>query len=375
MTRASRILVLVASLALALAYVLPIWVIDLEAPQYPEGLGMVIRIDDVAGQKPNDLNNINNLNHYIGMKRIEPESIPELVIMPWLVAALMAGGLLTAALGRRRLLYAWIGTYLVVSVVGLADFYKWEYDYGHNLDEENAIIKVPGMNYQPPLIGSKQLLNFRAHSWPGAGGWILIGVSMVGMGVAVAEWRRSRPARTATPATGAPPLRLLGLGLVASTALAAGACAGPEPRPLRAGVDTCTRCLMNVADDGSGSEVVTATGRVHTFDSVECMAAWLEHDASDVDVHSLWVTDRGQPSELLAAEAAYYLASDALPSPMGLGLSAWATASARDAARDEYGGTALDWPGVRAFVAREWPGGRPPMAGAGHGGHGQELRP
>ena len=170
MTRTSRILVLVASLALALVYVLPIWEIDLEAPQYPEGIGMVIQIDNVEGQKPNDLNNINNLNHYIGMKRIEPESIPELKIMPWIVAVLMAGGVLSAALGRRRVLYAWIGLYLVVSVVGLADFYKWEYDYGHNLDEENAIIKVPGMNYQPPLIGSKQLLNFTAHSWPGAGG-------------------------------------------------------------------------------------------------------------------------------------------------------------------------------------------------------------
>lgn len=374
MTRANRILVLVASLALALVYLLPIWVIDLEAPQYPEGLGMVIRIDDIVGQKPNDLNNINNLNHYIGMKRIEPDSIPELVIMPWLVGLLMAGGLLTAAVGHRRLLYGWVGTYLLVSVVGLADFYKWEYDYGHNLDEENAIIKVPGMNYQPPLIGSKQLLNFRAHSWPGAGGWILIGVSVVGMGVAVSERRRARGARRDGRSPSAPALRLVGLGLVGATTLAAAACGAPGPRPARIGEDTCTRCLMNVMDENSVAEAVTSTGVVHVFDSIECMAAWLEGDGSDLSIHSVWVTDRAHPGRFIPAEGAHYLASDGLPSPMGLGLSAWAEAPDRAAARDEHGGAALDWAGVRAFVAQRWPDGATGM-GMGHGGHGQEIRP
>ena len=42
----------------------------------------------------------------------------------------------------------------------------------HHLDFEHAIIKIPGMNYQPPLIGVKQLLNFTAVSWPDIGGWI-----------------------------------------------------------------------------------------------------------------------------------------------------------------------------------------------------------
>ncbi len=367
MTRTSRILVLVASLALALVYVLPIWVIDLEAPQYPEGLGMVITVNNIQGQKLNDLNNINNLNHYIGMKRIEPESIPELKIMPWIVAFLLVGGVLSAAIGRRKVLYGWVAMYLLVSLVGLGDFYKWEYDYGHNLDEENAIIKVPGMNYQPPLIGSKQLLNFRAHSWPGSGGWILIGVSLIGFGVAVAEWRRAGAAK------GAGRLAMIGAGLllVAGTA----GCGAPEPRPLEVGIDTCARCLMTVADDASGTELVTATGLVYTFDSVECLAAWIDHDADGIDVHSLWVTDRARPGTLIPAEASFYLASEGLPSPMGLGLSAWSSEADRDQALLDHGGTPLDWRGVAAYVRDEWPGGRPPMAGSGHGGHGQDIRP
>ena len=47
------------------------------------GLGMLIGVSTIEGMSPNDLQNINGLNHYIGMAAIEPESIPELQIMPW----------------------------------------------------------------------------------------------------------------------------------------------------------------------------------------------------------------------------------------------------------------------------------------------------
>jgi hypothetical protein len=170
MTRLSRLLVGAAALLLAAVYVLPLWHVRLVAPQYPEGLGMHIGISSVRGATETDLNNINNLNHYIGMKRIETDAIPELRIMPWIVAALIAGALLVAVVGKRRLLYAWLSLFLLLGVVGLIDFWRWEYDYGHHLDLEEAIIKIPGMSYQPPLIGSKQLLNFTATSWPGPGG-------------------------------------------------------------------------------------------------------------------------------------------------------------------------------------------------------------
>jgi hypothetical protein len=170
MTRLSRLLVGAAALLLAAVYVLPLWHVRLSAPQYPEGLGMHIHLGSLQGATETDLTNINNLNHYIGMKRIETDAIPELAIMPWIVAALVAGGLLVAAVGKRRPLYAWLAAFGLSGVVGLADFWRWEYDYGHNLDMAEAIIKIPGMSYQPPLIGSKQLLNFTATAWPGSGG-------------------------------------------------------------------------------------------------------------------------------------------------------------------------------------------------------------
>ena len=212
MTRLSRVLLAVASVLLLGVFVLPLWRIELVAPQYPEGLGMLIRVNTVTGIKPNDLANINGLNHYIGMKAIEPDAIPELRVMPWVVAGLSALGLVAAAIGRRRLVAVWLAAFVALAIVGLIDFWRWEYDYGHNIDVEHAIIKVPGMSYQPPLIGTKQLLNFTAKSWP-AGGAVCLGVGFL-LGAAAFVGRPRRLLRKA--ATVAAPV-LLGTPLGAQT--------------------------------------------------------------------------------------------------------------------------------------------------------------
>jgi len=156
-----------------LTFVFPLWYIDLEAPQYPEGIGLEIWINQIVGQNPHDLDNINGLNHYIGMKEIKPESIPELKIMPFLMIFMMLFGLMAAILGKRPIVYTWILLFIIMAVVGMYDFYMWEYDYGHNLNPQ-AAIKIPGMAYQPPLIGSKMLLNFNAISMPDVATYILV---------------------------------------------------------------------------------------------------------------------------------------------------------------------------------------------------------
>ena len=188
----SRALVALAVLLIGVAYVRPLWHIALEAPQYPEGLGMYIWADKITGEKPQDLNSINGLNHYIGMKEIVPESIPELRLMPYLLAGLAALGVLVALTGSRKLLLAWVVLFALLAVAGLADFWKWGYEYGHELDP-TAAIKVPGMAYQPPVIGSKQLLNFRATSWPALGGLALMASVVLGVAASLLD-RRRRPA-------------------------------------------------------------------------------------------------------------------------------------------------------------------------------------
>lgn len=197
MSKTSRILTIAASLLLLAVFVFPLWSVHLTAPQYPEGIGMTIHVNTVKGLTEFDLPKINNLNHYIGMKAIEPDAIPELRIMPWIVAALVAGGLLVAAIGRRLPLYAWFGAFTALGVAGLIDFWKWEYEYGHDLSPD-AIIQIPGMNYQPPLIGSKALLNFTASSWPALGGW-LAGIAFALAAAAVVLSFRAARRRASAP--------------------------------------------------------------------------------------------------------------------------------------------------------------------------------
>lgn len=165
MNTKSRIIVASAALLLILTFFFPLWTIDLNAPQYPEGLGIRIWLDQISGLKPNDLQSINGLNHYIGMKIIDTESIPELKIMPYLIVFMIVFGLFNAYTKNRKLVYLWLILFIILGAIGMYDFYLWEYDYGHNLDP-NAPIKVPGMTYQPPFIGSKQLLNITAVSLP-----------------------------------------------------------------------------------------------------------------------------------------------------------------------------------------------------------------
>jgi copper chaperone NosL len=166
------------------AYFLPLWQIILEAPQYPEGLGMKIWINNITG----NVDQINGLNHYIGMKHIIVDEFVEFKVLPYILAVLILIGLITAVKGSLPWLWVWFSLLLLSAIVGLTDFYLWEYDYGHNLDPM-AAIKVPGMNYQPPLIGYKQLLNFIAGSFPDIGGAILAVAGFVAGGVLFFEQR------------------------------------------------------------------------------------------------------------------------------------------------------------------------------------------
>lgn len=176
MSNRSKYLMIASAVILLGVFFFPIWNINLDAPQYPEGIGLRIWVNQVTGEKEFDLKNINGLNHYIGMKPIVPDSIPELKYMPYIVVFLSLTGILTAYIRKRKLLLAWIVLVLVTMSVGLYDFYMWGYAYGHNLDP-TAPIKVPGMTYQPPVIGTKKLLNITATSLPGTGS-ILILVSI-----------------------------------------------------------------------------------------------------------------------------------------------------------------------------------------------------
>ncbi|WP_207422985.1 hypothetical protein [Desertivirga brevis] len=171
MQERSRMLIGLSTIMMLSAYFLPLWQIVLEAPQYPEGLEMKIWLNGITG----NVEQINGLNHYIGMQHIVVSEFIEFKILPYIFGILILTGLIAAIRNSKRLLHIWMALLIVFAIAGFVDFYFWEYNYGHNLDPR-AAIKVEGMSYQPPLIGYKQLLNFLAGSFPAIGG-IIVGIA------------------------------------------------------------------------------------------------------------------------------------------------------------------------------------------------------
>lgn len=178
----SRVAISLSALIMISAYFVPLWRILMWAPQYPEGLAMRIWINDITG----DVKIISALNHYIGMRRIEVSMFPEFQYMVYIVAFIIAVGLLTSLINRRYMLYIYTILIIACAIAALVDFYLWGYDYGHNLDPQAAIV-VPGMAYQPPVIGVKQLLNFTAFSGPDTGGWIFMAAGILVIGALAFE--------------------------------------------------------------------------------------------------------------------------------------------------------------------------------------------
>lgn len=172
-----RFLMLAGVLFLLGLFLLPLWQITLIAPQYPDGVTMYIYINKLGGENPSVIQNINILNHYVGMKYIEPDAIPELKYFPYVIMFMAVLGVVTALINKTPGYWIWAGLMIALAIAGMYDFYLWEYAYGHDLSPK-APIKIPGASFQPPLIGTKQIINFTAISLPHVGGY-LAGLSIV----------------------------------------------------------------------------------------------------------------------------------------------------------------------------------------------------
>jgi copper chaperone NosL len=172
---------------LATLWFFPMWQIALRAPQYPGGLTMKIHINDLSG----DVDIINGLNHYIGMKEIHKDQFREFVYLPLTMMIFMGLGLVVLLLNRVRWYYVWTGLFIIIGLLSFYDFWSWLHDYGHNLDP-HAPIQVPGQSYQPPLIGYKKMLNFEALSQPDIGGWFYIAAGVILVAACFNEYKKSR---------------------------------------------------------------------------------------------------------------------------------------------------------------------------------------
>ena len=174
---------IIGSLLLLGLFKFPLWNIMLGAPQYPNPMGMNIYITGIQGVQEFDIQNIDGLNHYIGMQKIpKPEAMWEFEVFPLVIGGMAALGVFLGILGFfGKLNYWWFLSWLLVmtllGIMGMYDFNAWLTDYGTNLDPK-AIMKMTNldgspMSYKPPLFGHQKMLNFDVDSYPALGAYLM----------------------------------------------------------------------------------------------------------------------------------------------------------------------------------------------------------
>jgi hypothetical protein len=188
----ARLWLALAVIPLAFASVQPLWSLHFSAPQYPNGLDLFIYSYTIAGGNGGvDLQEINTLNHYVGMKALSVADFAELDFIPLVMGALALLTLRVAAIGDVRTLLDLAVMTGYFGLFSLGRFAYILYQYGHNLDPR-APLRMDA--FMPPLLGSKTLGNFTVSSWPAAGTALMLAFGSIVVGLAI--WHALRP-RTA----------------------------------------------------------------------------------------------------------------------------------------------------------------------------------
>lgn len=326
----TRVLLFMCGLGLLSVLFLPIWRIDLQAPQYPEGLRLLIYASKLAG----NVDIINGLNHYIGMKTLHADDFPEFKILPAIIIFFAIFFMIAGILAKRKWVNILCLVFILFGIFAMVDFWRWEYDYGHNLDPAAAII-VPGMAYQPPLIGFKQLLNFGAFSIPDKGGWTFVAVGCVLLSCVLFEWRKRR--KQAVQTTLIPSL------IATMLIFLIGGCS-VDPQPIRLGKDNCYFCKMAFSDNRFGAELITHKSKVYKFDDEHCIIAFMKSDKTiKQQIAGIYFVDFMYPHQLLNVNQAIFFQSPAFKSPMNGNIAAFTNEDSLVKILPGFAGNKVSW--------------------------------
>ncbi|MBI4552573.1 MAG: hypothetical protein HY710_09930 [Candidatus Latescibacteria bacterium] len=179
LTLRSRLVTLVAVVALVPAYLYPLWNMNFYSNQYTDGLTLHIYVYQLEGGKtPNrdDLREINSLNHYIGMRPLLESDFSEFAWLPFAIGALMLLSLRAIVIGKMSSLVDVFVLFVYFGLFSLWSFYHRLSTYGHNLDPTAAIKVQP---FTPPLFGTRQIANFTVQSYPDLASYALVVFSVL----------------------------------------------------------------------------------------------------------------------------------------------------------------------------------------------------
>ena len=330
LNKLTKTLLIICSVSLIAIILLPIWKIELDAPQYPEGLQLNIYANGLRG----NVDIINGLNHYIGMKTLHNQDFIEFTVLTYIIIFFALFFLVIAAINKRQLLNIGVLLFICFGIIAMIDFWRWEYNYGHNLNPD-AAIRIPGMAYQPPLIGFKQLLNFGAYSIPDIGGWIFIAVGIMLVFCFYNEWKNLSKYKPSSSM----------LVLVALVTLFSLSSCSAKPEVIVIGKDQCSFCKMVVSDPRFGAEIVTVKGKNYKFDDVHCVLAFINNKMLDVrDIKEVYLVDfQSSAHQLIKANEASLIQSERLNSPMNGNIAAIGDKKAIKQIIEKYNGISVSW--------------------------------
>jgi len=163
----ARLTLALLTIFVGLSFTAPMWHIRMTAPQYPEGLDLYIysyKID--GGNDGNDVQEINVLNHYIGMAPLDRASLTDLDWMPFLFAGMIILALRTAVIGKVGSMVDLLVLTTYAGIFGFGRLYFKLYTFGHNLDPRAPVTVDP---FMPVMWGQKQIANFLTEAGPGLG--------------------------------------------------------------------------------------------------------------------------------------------------------------------------------------------------------------
>ena len=149
-----------AALLLLISIFLPYWELTLMAPQYPQGLKMETYVNRVAG----DVDEIDGLNHYIGMRSLKEAAELERSLSIIMIAALV---LLVIGSIYTHSPFALFFTVpaILYPLLFLGDLYFWMHDFGMHLDP-HAPLSNAVKPFVPPLLGEGFVGQFKTvASW------------------------------------------------------------------------------------------------------------------------------------------------------------------------------------------------------------------
>ena len=118
-----------------------------------------------------------------------------------------------------------------------------------------------------------------------------------------------------------------------------------EPRPVNYGEEACQYCKMTIVDEQHAAQVVTDKGKIFSFDAIECMVYYVD-DHAETEFAHLVVCDFDNPGNWLKVEAASFLISPGLPSPMGADLNAFSSEARALEMQSSHEGQTFDWEGL-----------------------------